>query len=59
MPIYVVVPRSDPEKPRLIKAARRAQVESYLLGEYSIETADAEQGITLGAAGVKVEDVAT
>lgn len=60
MPIYKVEPRaqdaSAPAKSRLIKADRRAQVESYLIGEFVIDKAATEEAVELGAAGVKVED---
>jgi hypothetical protein len=44
-------------KPRLVKADRRQQVESFVLQDYEIEKADAEEAAKLGGDGVKVESV--
>jgi hypothetical protein len=61
MPLYVIkqkVKEGQPTpKPRLVKADRRNQVEIHLLKDFDIERADAEEAVTLGADGVKVENV--
>lgn len=63
MKIFLVQPRSQdantPAPKRLIKAERRAQVESFLIGEQLIEVATQDECVTLGAAGVRVEDADT
>jgi len=61
VPIYRVARRegtaADPApKIRLIKAERRAQVESFLIGEVEIEKANSEETHELGKQGVEVED---
>ena len=62
MPIYKVqAVKADSQnnpKPRLVKADRLAQVESYLLQDFSIERASAEDTHALGKDGVEVEAVA-
>ena len=57
MPVYVVSKRTpaEGEKPRMVKAERRAQVESFLIGDFEIATADAERAAELAGDGVKVE----
>lgn len=43
--------------PRMVNAQRRAQVESYLLGEFSIERLkDVAEAAEYGKAGVTVEE---
>jgi hypothetical protein len=62
MPIFTVKPRNldadHPAQTRLIKAERRSQVESFILGDLVIEKAGTEEAVELGAAGVKVEAAA-
>lgn len=39
----------------MVKAERRAQVESFILGDFEVKTADAEMAADLAGQGVKVE----
>ena len=59
MPLYTVrkrVPEGvQAPKPRLVKADRKDQVANFIIKDFDIERADAEEAATLGADGVKVE----
>lgn len=59
MPIFVVKRRTpvDGEKPRMILADKRSQVESFILGDYAIDKLSPEEGVELGSQGVKIEEV--
>lgn len=57
--IYLIKPREDSgitAKPRLVRAARRASAENYLLGAFAIDKATPEECVTLGAQGAAIED---
>lgn len=56
MPLYIV---KKGDAVRLVKAARHAQVESFLIGEFEIEKADAEKAAEIAGGGTKVEDATT
>ena len=63
MPIFKIQRRegtaADPTpKMRLISAERRAQVESFLIGEFVIEKASPQDTHALAKQGVEVEDAA-
>lgn len=61
MTIFRVTPvakEGETPKSRLIKAERRSNVESFLIGEFSIEKATPEETHSLGKSGVEVEDTA-
>lgn len=44
------------ESVRLVRAHRRAQVESFILGDFEIAPATADECVEAGALGIKVEE---
>lgn len=58
MPIWKVTAKKPVDvKPRLVKAERLKQVESFILGDTEFEKATAEDCHALAQAGVKIEEV--
>lgn len=58
-PIFVIRPREESgitAKPRLVRAARASNAQSYLLQAFTVEKCSVEEALQLGADGVTVED---
>ena len=57
--VYIVKPREESgvtASPRLVRAARRSSVESYVLQSFSIEKASPDECVSLGSAGKTIEE---
>jgi hypothetical protein len=46
-----------PDTERLVRATRRSEVESYVLGDYEIRRARPEECLRLGKEGAQVEEI--
>lgn len=53
-PVQAVV--GEGAKSRLIRAERRTQVESYILGDFIIEPASVDEAHELAKVGIEIED---
>jgi hypothetical protein len=55
--VYAVKPANGTTgKTRLVRATRRSQVESFLLGDFTIEPAGVDEALELARNGAQVED---